>query len=334
MTQKTVRALLGIAWFFFSAFHAAAANPSPFFTQNQSPVTAVYGLPFIGEAKVAAGGKGQFRLTLDYANSYVRDANAREDIVLDGESLRLTVSGRLGIGRAAEVGIDVPFWMSGGGFLDGVIDRYHSAFGFPGGGRDLAPKNRLMYRYRKDGITLLNREAAGQGPGDLSLNGGWQLHKGPDRNSHLSVRGALKLPTGDTGALRGSGSTDLAVWLAGDLGHTFSAGQMTLFGAAGAMGMSKGRILPDQQRPLVGFGSLGLAFRPSSWIEFKIQTNAHTSFYSDSDLREINSPSAQLTVGAALHFSPGTSLDIGVTEDIVVDTSPDVVFHLSLGHSF
>lgn len=281
-----------------------------------------------------AGGEGSLRLTLDLANTYVTDGNAREQIVLDGESLRLTFSGRYGVGRKADLGIDVPFWLAGGGFLDGFIEGYHSTFSFPNGGREFAPRNRLLYRYRKDGVTLLNREQSGQGPGDVSLTGGWQIYAGADPMRHVSVRASLKLPTGDADALRGSGSADLAVWLLGDIGYKFSQGKLTLVGAAGAMGMTRGRLLPDQQRPCVGFGVLVLGFSPSKWIDLKIQTNAHTSFYSDSDLKQINAPSAQLTMGGALHFSSKTSLDIGVTEDIVVGASPDVVFHLSLQHAF
>ena len=88
LPRKAVPALLGTALFFFSVVNVSAANVSPFYTQNQSPLTAVYGLPFIGEAKVMAGGEGSLRLTLDLANTYVTDGNAREQIVLDGESLR------------------------------------------------------------------------------------------------------------------------------------------------------------------------------------------------------------------------------------------------------
>ena len=98
--------------------------------------------------------------------------------------------------------------------------------------------------------------------------------------------------------------------------------------------MTTGKILPDQQLPFVGFGALGLDFSPADWIDLKIQVNAHTSFFRDSDLKQINAPSAQLIIGGALNFTPKTSLDIGITEDIIVDTSPDVVFHLSLRHAF
>lgn len=317
-----------------TAARSEAIDILPFQTQNQSPLIAIYGLPAAGSAKVAAEAAGTVRLTLDQANNYVNETNAAESLVQDGESTRLTVSGRYGIGRSLELGIDVPFVVIGGGFLDSFIETYHSTFGFPNGGRELAPKNRLLYRYQKNGVTLLNMEQSGQGLADVSVSAAWQVYRSADSRKNLTLRGSLKLPVGDVGTLRGSGSTDLAAWLIGDWGRQFSLGQVTLFGAAGGMGMTKGRVLADQQRPLVGFGMAGFGFAPAEWIELKIQANAHTSFYSASDFKEINAASAQLTMGGAFHFTPKMSLDIGVTEDIIVGTSPDVVFHFTLSHTF
>ncbi len=332
--KKYTRYIFCLALFLGGVYPAAAADISSFYTSNQSPLIAIYGLPSIGEARVAAKSDGSLRLTLDLANNYVSDSNAKESIVLDGESCRLTFSGRYGIGRKTDVGFDIPILISGGGFLDSAIESYHSTFGFPNGGRELAPRNRLLYRYQKNGITVLNMEQSGQGIGDVSMNGGWQIYQDADGQRNLALRANVKLPTGATDTLHGSGSADLALWIVGNLGHQFSLGQLTLFGGAGAMGMTKGKLLQDQQQPLVGFGSLGLGFSPAHWIELKIQTNAHTAFYSNSDLKEISGASAQLTVGGALHFTPKTSLDIGVTEDIIVGASPDVVLHLSLHRSF
>lgn len=332
--KNLTRCLFCLVLLFGCVFPAAAVDVLPFHTTNQSPLIAIYGLPSIGDAVVAAKSGGSWRMTLDLANHYVSDSNARESLVLDGESYRLALSGRYGVGRKIDLGVDVPFLLSGGGFLDQALESYHSTFGFPNGGRELAPQSRLRYRYQKNGVTVLNMDKSGQGLGDVSINGGWQLYQSVDGRRNLALRTNLKLPTGDSDTLRGSGGVDLALWAVGNIGHQFSLGQLTLFGAAGAMGMTKGKILSDQQKPLAGFGALGLGFSPAQWIELKIQTNAHTAFYSDSDLKEISGASAQLTVGGALHFTPKTSLDIGVTEDIIVGTSPDVVLHLSLHRSF
>jgi hypothetical protein len=39
-------------------------------------------------------------------------------------------------------------------------------------------------------------------------------------------------------------------------------------------------------------------------------------------------------MGGTLHFSERTALDLGVAEDLIIKTSPDVVFHFSLRHRF
>lgn len=324
-----------MALLFTNPLYLYASDITTFYTQNQSPLILIFGLPSIGQATVMGQGKGNLRLTLDQASNYTTDSTMHESIVIDGESTSFILSGRYGMGHQAEVGMEIPFLIVGGGFLDGVIESYHSTFGFPNAGRGYAPRNRLLYQYQRDGITMINMERSSQGLGDVRLMFGWQFYESaPDKAQRMSFRASLKLPTGDTGSLHGSGSTDLALWMVGDSNFKMPFGHVTLFGAAGAMAMTQGKILPDQQQPLVGFGALGIGYSPADWITLKIQTNAHTSFYRDSDLKQINSASAQLTIGGALVFSAKTSLDIGLTEDIIIVTSPEMVLHLSLCHKF
>ena len=335
LIKYLMKFLLMMTLLFINPLYLYASDITAFYTQNQSPLILIFGLPSIGQATVMGQGKGDLRLTLDQASNYTTDGNMRENIVLDGETTSFMLSGRYGVGHHAEVGMEIPFLILGGGFLDGFIESYHSTFGFPNAGRGFVPRNRLLYRYQRDGITLLNMERSSQGLGDVRLMCGWQFYESaPDKAQRMSFRASLKLPTGDTDNLYGSGSTDLALWVIGDNDFKMPYGHVTLFGAAGAMAMTQGKILPDQQQPLVGFGALGIGYSPADWITLKIQTNAHTSFYRDSDLKQINSASAQLTIGGALIFSAKTSLDIGVTEDIIPATSPELVLHLSLCHIF
>ena len=310
-----------------------AVEITPFYTQNQSPLVQIYGLPPIGDASVLPARKADVRLIADLANNYVKDSNPRESILLDGESTRISLDARYGIARGFEVGVTVPYIILSGGFLDGFIDGYHSTFGFPQGGRDQAPRNRLLYVYERDGQQRLKIDSSSAGLGDISLTAGWQLYQGEDKPQRaVALRASLKLPTGDSDQLHGSGSTDFSLWVTASDDWKLKVGHFTLFGAAGMMAMTDGKVLQGQQRNLVGFGGLGFGWSPLRWIAFKIQTNAHTSFYGDSELREVNADSAQLTVGGTLAFSDETTLDIGVSEDLIVRTAPDVVFHFSVRH--
>jgi hypothetical protein len=275
------------------------------------------------------------RLTVDVANNYTTEQKGREAILLDGESSRFTLHGRYGVWSRLEVGVEVPYVIIGGGFLDSFIEGYHHTFGFPNGGRDQAPQNRLVYRYEKDGQMRLNMVQSGAGLGDVRLTGGWQFFKGEaEMPGEITLRASLKLPTGDSDTLRGSGSTDLALWLVGKKDFQMPLGRGSVFGGMGAMAMTDGKVLKDQQRPLVGFGTLGIGWSPLNWLALKVQVDSHTSFYRDSDFKQVDGASVQLTMGGTLAFSPRTALDIGVTEDLTVTTSPDVVFHLSLSHRF
>ncbi len=313
----------------------SAVEITPFATRNQSPIIQIFGLPPIGEAAILNRGKADARFTIDLANTYISDSNARESILLDGETTRFTWTGRYGMGRGFEVGLEVPYVIQGGGFLDSFVENYHNAFGFPNGGREQAPRNRLLYQYSRDGRSLLNAGESANGLGDVRAVGGYQIYRDEQNPARaLAVRASLKFPTGDSGHLLGSGSTDFALWVVGSDDFKISLGHIGVYGGLGALAMTNGDILSDQQRPVVGFGTLGVGWAPWRWLALKIQGDAHTPFYKNSELRELNAFAAQLTVGGTLAFSQKTTLDIGVSEDVIVKTSPDVVFHLSLRHVF
>ena len=336
--HKSIRfcfgAAIGGGFFFLSPF-LYAVEMGPFYTQNQSPLFQIFGLPCIGEAPVVPSQKSDLRLIVDLANNFVNDKTSNESIVLDGESTRISLDARYGIAKNFEIGLAIPYIIEGGGVTDGFIDWYHNTFGFPAGGRDQAPKKRLLYQYQKDRQVRLNVDQSSHGIGDIQLTGGFQLYRNPDKPSRaLSLRTSLKFPTGDSDNLHGSGSTDFSLWMTAGDDYKISVGHFTFYGAAGIMGMTEGKVLKEQQRNWAGFGCLGVGWSPARWIAFKIQANGHTSFYKDSDLAALNQSSIQLTMGGTLAISEKISLDLGVTEDVVVKTSPDVVFHLALRGSF
>lgn len=109
----------------------------------------------------------------------------------------------------------------------------------------------------------LDMVQSGAGLGDVRLTGGWQFFRGEaEMPGEIALRASLKLPTGDSDTLRGSGSTDLALWLVGKKDFQMPLGRGSVFGGMGAIAMTDGKVLKDQQRPLVGFGTLGIGEEP------------------------------------------------------------------------
>lgn len=312
-----------------------ALDITPFNTKNQSPFVQIYGLPSIGTATLLSPGQKEIRVMLDYSSNYVDDANAREHIILDGETTRMTVHGRYGLAKNIELELDIPYVIHSGGFLDNFIINYHDLFGFPQGGRDQAPRNRLFYRYARNGEEKIRIDSANDGLGDVSLMAGFKIyHDGKEFPRAVALRTSLKLPTGDSNSLHGSGSTDISCWITASDDYKLHYGHGTVYAAIGFMAMTHGNVLPEQQQHEVGFGSMGAGWSPLSWIALKVQLDAHTPFYKDSQLRELSQNAVQLLIGGTLTLSERTTLDIAVSEDIATLTSPDVVFHFDLSIRF
>jgi hypothetical protein len=330
--------LILILLLLFSAGSVMAADMeiTPFQTGNQSPLIQIYGLSNDTGADIVPPGKFHLSLNQDLSSSYTVSSNSREQITLDGEIYRLAFAARYGFSPRWEAGIEIPYLIQGGGFLDSFIINWHNTFGMPQGGRDLAQKNRLNYSYRKDGVQKLRMNKAASGIGDVSLTGGFGLYDSSSKDSHdrLALKAAVKLPTGDSSDLRGSGSTDFSLLLCGSMINYSEWGSLGLFGSLGGLVMSEGDVLRDQHNPLAGVGTFGLGWGPSPWISFKLQLNANTPLYSGSSLNEISKSSIMLISGGAVKLPGNYLLDIGVSEDLAVATAPDVGFHLGLSKKF
>jgi Protein of unknown function (DUF3187) len=315
---------------------AADFEITPFKTGNQSPLVQIYGLPHDTGADIVPPGTFHVSLNQDLSSNYTVHSSTREQVTLDGETYRTTFAARYGIAPNWEAGVEIPYILQGGGFLDSFIINWHNTFGLPQGGRDSAPKNRLNYSYSKDGVQKLRMDHAASGIGDIALTGGFSLYDVRDtgRQDRLALKGAVKLPTGDSSSLLGSGSTDFMLQLCGSRNSYGEWGSLGVYGSVGGLAMSRSDVLSDQHNPLAGVGTLGFGWGPASWISFKVQLNGNTPLYRDSSLDEISKSALLLIFGGALRFPGEYLLDIGVAEDVAVATAPDVSFHLGLSKRF
>jgi len=332
------RLVFSFSIFLLSTFGswALAVEITPFPSTNQSPFIQIFGLPGPGEAFILPPGQTEVSLEIIHSSNYATDITSREEIVIDGETTRLNFKARAGLMRQLEVGIKVPFVSHSGGFLDSFIDDYHRTFGLPRGGREDAPKNRLLYLYRRDGVDLFRLTDSSSGLGDISLLASWQLFQRQNERikEGITLNLNLKLPTGESEKLMGSGSYDFAFSLTAQRNKTMPSGIWSLYGSLGALYLTLGDVLTEEQEKWVAFGSLGGGWAPNRWLSLKMQTDFHTPFYKHSDLDELSAFAVQLVLGGTVGITEKTALDIGITEDLRVKTSPDVVFFLNLRHRF
>ncbi|HEY6009530.1 MAG TPA: DUF3187 family protein [Geobacteraceae bacterium] len=327
--------LLCVAPCLGSALFAASATAleiEPFATFNQSPIVQIYGLPAAGSPTVVPAGRIATELTLDIASNFAIDTADHESITLDAEEWRTNVALRYGLGRDLEVGLDIPVLTQWGGILDAPIEGWHDFFGIEQGGRNSVPHGRTILTYSRAGEQRINVTRENAGIGDIRLTGAWQLYRdADDPRRAIALRSNLKFPTGDSSRLHGSGGVDFALWLSGREAIPLFPKSWAALWSAGGMLVSQGDILPELQRNLAGFASLGIGWQPGEAFNLKAFTNLNTPFYQHSALRELSATSVQLVAGGTIAITRTTSLDISFSEDLpVLTTSPDFGYTFTL----
>ncbi len=327
MISKTPQYLTALVIAVTAVNVQADAIDDPYVITNRSPFVQVYGLPAAQSAKLVAEGGSSAGLQLDISNNFTEDNKGNEAIFIDGETHRANIQFRYGLSDAIELGIDVPYLSHDSGGLDSIIEDWHDLFGFPDGGRPEFPRDQLQFTYQRDGQTISSVTSSNNGIGDVSLSMAYQLSQSETRQ--WALRSAVKLPTGDAEDLHGSESTDVSLGLNVSDQGLLQKYNIALHGTAGVMWMDSGEVLAELQEDFVLYGSSTLSWQATSSVSLKLQLDAHTAFY-DSALTELGDDSAQLILGGAVRLGENWILDLAISEDIAVDTAPDVVFHIGI----
>ncbi|WP_372794477.1 DUF3187 family protein [Pontiella sp.] len=311
---------------------AAAVQQAPVYVANQNPFVQIYGLP-----KAEAGfclPRGGWDVAFLYYvsnNAFSDDTGSGETMVWDGETAQYTLKVRYGLFDRLELGVDVPFVQHSGGYLDSMIREFHTFFGFPNDRQDEFEKNRINYDVNSNGTTYRMSEPH-SGPGDIRFTAGLPLlQASASSRRSLALRSVLKLPTGDSDYLLGSGSTDLAVGLAYSDYELLDSINTALTLNLGVLYMGDGDVLRDIQKHAAGYGGLSAGWLVFQWLELKLQLDVHTAMY-DSDLVQLGS-SVQLLAGGTVHGPGDVVVDFGISEQVITDATPDVGFYLMIAHA-
>ena len=193
---------------------------------------------FFGPADPADLAPGELKLTLEeaYANSFSETFHARaihrdrglkgrpfqeseaeilheefpEDAMafVDGEILRTSLSGRIGLARSFSVGIEVVYVSHNAFTLDHEIESFHSAFGLKDVGRPLFPSGRFVLMLQEPGGALEFDDRSPQsGFGDTTVTLSYRA-PGGGGGVRYGFDAAVKAPTGSAREYNGSGSWD------------------------------------------------------------------------------------------------------------------------------
>jgi len=306
---------------------AQRADAAALDVRHGGPLTGLFGLPSPGESTaLGPAEERRFDLLLQGSSHSVSQAGGGEELLLDGETWRAALRLRARFRERWEFGLEVPWIRHTGGSLDGLIDDWHALFGLPDGIRDQLPADDLRFAYRDADGGVLDFGDTSSGLGDIRLSAGYRLRQ--DAAGSLSLRAAVELPTGDEDKLTGNGAADYSLGIAWERGAAQPSGRWSAHVIAGVIRFGETDLAAIDTREFGGWAQAGVGWRLTPRIELLGQLQAASSPF-DSGL-DAWGGSLMLALGAGIDIGRSYRLQLGFTEDIDVETSPDITFMLRL----
>ncbi len=298
---------------------AARADGELFAVRDQNPLIRGAYLPLPADFAVPAEATS-FTAGIQWSNTVNIEQTSTEAMLVDAESIELdlTLARALGPWRLRAT---LPVLNRSAGILDSVIADWHDFFGLPKGQRPLVPKNAYAIDYANSaGLTVA--APSGTALGDLALEGGHVFLD--SAGSRLALWAGLEAPTGSRAHLDGDGALDAALWL--ESGHDLGS----RFALDARLGITRqGGRTPLPLERTVGFGTLALSWHASSRLDASVQFDAHGAAARGSDLKFLDH-AVLMSFGGRYRLASGSLLEAAVVEDIEVDHSPDVTFHVGI----
>lgn len=310
-------------------FHDAVAEQSDDVAliqlRGQHAYNAVFGLPAVASRPVQTR---EWQVALEHSNQFMGGTEGDEFLVIDGETSELVIRHRQRLGPCVQFDAILPFVQHSGGVFDDAIDRWHSIFGLPNARRDETPSDELNFVYENADSAAPAVDSAQSGLGDIQLSIQRSIGCQATSDSTASesiVRAGMKLPTGSVSELRGSGELDLYVDVQSPV---FSHGRRwRTGGAVGALYLGNSSDY-SRQRNLVAYGTVGTQFVLSNRWRLLAQLDWHTPFF-NSGLKELGDPAVSLTGGVRFLGPADQTIELSISEDAAIDTTPDIVVRLA-----
>lgn len=300
------------------------ALTAPLVTRNLNPLLTVFELPPSLPADLRL--PTQFDTELALSNTSQNQRAQNEHAQVDAEVRRWQLTYARTVESGLRLQIELPYQQVSGGSLDSFIENFHDVFSLPNGNRAIWPRNRLLLTYT-DGTHPSYYFANDRGGlADITLRAGWQLK---NSGTHLAALWmSLKLPTGDADKFTGSGAMDVSMALATQQQCT---GNLRCYQQVSLSRLGTADHLGFMQKHWVWAGLLGVDWRLTPAWTVLAELHGRSAAY-DSNIRLLGK-NAQLSFGPR-YESGAWQTTFSLTEDIAVDTAPDIHFQLNITRSF
>lgn len=291
---------------------------------NQQPVQLLFLQQFPDLANPVADGHALGHLNVALTNTLVRQ---RRDFTadLDLEMVRAALDLRYGLLPNLEAGVEVPFLYTYGGILDNFIEGVERTFHGLRILRERQDNGEFTYRILRGTEQFIGGQEDAVGIGDVVVKLKFHLLHEQLWSPAVSVRAALKAPTGSPSRAFGSGEVDggLGVLLQKTFGRwTFYVnGDVTFPGKA---------FEAVEMQPFFG-GVLAVEYQMARLLSAVGQFRGDTRPFSNS-IPVLDRRLIEVLVGVNWVLSRSLLLQVGLAEDVVDShcCSADISFFLNL----
>jgi Protein of unknown function (DUF3187) len=255
----------------FSPSLVLADGFGPFPVRNFQPIHQLV-LSMPGDrAAVLKQGVLDFRVELAETSSIFNDRGSGASATMKFETLRSGVFLRYGVAERWELSVEVPVLYRSRGFMEGAIEAVERATTGEAPARKGLDEVDYVFNISRGGRTIASGREGVVGLGDSTVMSKYQLLLETASMPAVSVRTALKLPTGNEGQFYGSGSPDMGFGLAAEKGF---AGRWVIYGNLNGV-LPTGRIAGLALHPTVS----GLIALEYLWSE-NFSLTAQFDYYS------------------------------------------------------
>lgn len=303
-------------------------GPAPM--RNYQPIQLIFlNLP-VERARTLAAGTLEAHLETVESNTIATVSNPQVQGQLKLETNRTVIGAKFGVWPGLDVGVDIPFLSHFGGMLDSVIDPIEHALGTFNPERDLYPDNSFgAFLVRQGNTTVFQGKRQVFELGDIWFSAKQEVWS----RAHwplVSLRAAIKAPTGRASAVFGSGHPDFGLgfaaeqqplpWLIlyADLAGIFPVGpitpaRLTLHPALNQAVAAEAQVLWP-------------------WFSLLLQQELYTSPLHGNGTRILDGTVVELTWGANARVGP-TTFQLAMVDNISpVATAADFSVLLRVGY--
>ena len=301
---------------------AAFSESEPLQITNLSPLASLRAIPSQRSVDTPLGLSWATSATL--SNHFTVQSKGDESLFLDGQTDALTLSLPYGLPQEWDVEVTVPWRHHSGGFTDNLISSWHRFFGLPDGNRDSYPTDALHYQLsHPEHDRRLVRSASGLG----------DIHVAVSRpvlaidDGQLGISVGVKTASGQSSDWLGSGATDVYALLRFS-GQQLGGWPLWWHGQVGGTRAGDSDLLGPQQKRSLWFAGLAAEWRFTPGWSALIQYDGHSALL-DGALDALSEPAGMLSMAVRWRPTAHWMIDAGFSEDVAVESAPDITFLLN-----